>query len=89
MGVGSFSSKSYSEYESKGDGNKILSTEEYLYEIRPYLKDTINDLKNSDSLLAMAFKFISSKDNNEERIMLFKNDDIDIVINDKAGEAIN
>ena len=37
----------------------------------------------------MAFKFISSKDNNEERIMLFKNDDIDIVINDKAGEAIN
>ena len=82
-------SKSYSENESKGDGNKTLSTEEYLYEIRPYLKDTINDLKNADTSLTMAFQFISSKDNNEERIMSLMNDDIDIVINDKAGEAIN
>ena len=82
-------SKCCSENESKGDGNKTLSTEEYLYEIRPYLKDTINDLKNADTSLTMAFQFISSKDNNEERIMPLMNDDIDIVINDKAGEAIN
>ena len=37
----------YPKYESNGDRNKTASPEEYLNEIRPYLKDTINDLKKS------------------------------------------
>ena len=64
-------SKSYSENESKGDGNKTLSTEEYLYEIRPYLKDTINNRKNCDT---WKINFISSKDNDEELIIHSKSD---------------
>ena len=42
--VNSFDSKNnYIEYESKGDKNKNLSSEEYLDMIRPYLRDIIND----------------------------------------------
>ena len=37
------------EYKSKGDRNKILSVEEYLDKIRPYLKGIIKDLKKSDT----------------------------------------
>ena len=37
----------YIEYISKEDDYKILSPEEYLDEIRPYLRDLINDHKTS------------------------------------------
>ena len=47
--VNNFWSNNYIEYKSKGDKNKILSVEEYLDKIRPYLKDIINDLKKSDT----------------------------------------
>ena len=47
--VGNFRSNIYIEYESNGDRNKTLSVEEYLNNIRPYLKDIINDLKKSDT----------------------------------------
>ena len=40
--------KDYIKYESKGDRNKTLSAEKYLYKISPYLKG-INNLKKSDS----------------------------------------
>ena len=35
----------YIEYENKGDKNKTLSIKEYLYTIRPYFRDIINDHK--------------------------------------------
>ena len=35
----------YIEYESRGDKDKNLSPQEYLYMIRPYLKDMINNHK--------------------------------------------
>ena len=47
--VDNFWSNNYIEYESEGDRNKILSVEEYLNKIRPYLKDMINNLKKPDS----------------------------------------
>ena len=56
------------EYESNDDRNKTLSVEEYFNKIRPYLKDIINNLKNSDTWriqLAIANNFISSIDNDE------------------------
>ena len=43
---------------------KTLSVEKYLNKIRPYLKDIINNLKESDMQkvqLAMTINFISSK----------------------------
>ena len=38
----------YIEYESKGDKDKILLSEEYLNMIRPYLRDIINDHKTQE-----------------------------------------
>ena len=37
------------EYKSNGDRNETLSVEEYLNEIRPYLKDILNNLKKPDT----------------------------------------
>ena len=41
--------KNYIEYDIKGDRNKTISNEEYLYLFRPYLKDIIDNLKKSDT----------------------------------------
>ena len=65
--------------------------EEYLSEIRSHLKDIINNLKKSDTWkiqLIMANNFISSINNDEERVMHSKCDNITITINDKADEVI-
>ena len=45
--VNKFWSNNYIEYKSNGDKNKILSIEEYLDKIRPYLRDIVNNLKQS------------------------------------------
>ena len=47
--VNKFWSNSYIEYKSNGDKNKILLAEEYLNKIRSYLRDLVNDLKQSDT----------------------------------------
>ena len=69
-----------------------LSIGEYLNKIRPYLKDVINNLKKSDAWeiqLTMAINVISSKnDNNQERLMHSKRDNIEIKINHEADEVI-
>ena len=48
--INSFSSDDHSEYKSNNDTNRILSIEEYLDKITPYLKDIINDLQKSSAL---------------------------------------
>ena len=66
--VSSFLGSNYSKYESKSDRNKTLSVEEYLNEIRPYLKDITNNLQNTDTWkiqLTVANNFISFIDNDE------------------------
>ena len=48
--VSNFWSNNYIEYDSNGNINKTLSIEEeYLNTIRTYSKDTINNLKKSDT----------------------------------------
>ena len=62
--VGNLYSNSFIEYESNGDRNNILSIKKY-GEIKPCLKDVINNIKKFVSWkiqLAIAIKFISSKD---------------------------
>ena len=69
--VNNFWSTNYIECESNGDRYKILSLEEYLNKIRPYLKDIINSLKKSDTCkiqLTIANNFISSINNDEEHV---------------------
>ena len=39
----------FTEYESNGDRNNIVSFEEYHSKIRPFLKDIVNRLKKSDT----------------------------------------
>ena len=76
-------------YKSNSDRNKTLSVEEYIKKIRPYLKD-INNLKKSDTWkiqLKIANNFNSAINNDEERVMHSKSDNIEIMINDEADEV--
>ena len=89
--VSNFWSKNYIEYESNSDRNKVLSVEEYLNKIRPYLENIIQDLKNPDSQeiqLTIAINFISSKDNDEEGVMHSKGGKIELMIYEKADDII-
>ena len=47
--VNDFQSNNYFQYKSKTDKNRILSVEKYFDKIKPYLRDNINDLKQSDT----------------------------------------
>ena len=65
----------------------IESAEEYFNKIKPYLKDIINDLKKPDTWkiqLTILINSIFSRDDNEEREMHPKNDNIEIMLNDEA-----
>ena len=86
--VSIFSSKKYIEYESNCGRNKILSVEEYLNKIRPYLKDIINNLKKSDTwkIQLTVANNIFSRDHDEERVMHSKSDSIEIMINNEEDE---
>ena len=80
--AGNFWSNNYIEYESKGDKNITISVEKYHNKIRPYLKDIINNLKKSDKRkiqLTIAINFISSRNNDEERVMDSKSGNIEIM----------
>ena len=51
----------------------------------------MNDLKKSDTWkiqLTIAIYFISSKDNDEKRVINSKSNNIETMINDKADEVI-
>ena len=75
-----------------GDRNKTLSVEEYLYKIRPYLKDTIDDVKSSDTWkiqLTITINFITSKDDNDKkRVIYSEGDNMKIMISDEGDEVI-
>ena len=47
--VNNVQSNNYTEYKCNGDKNKVLSVEEHLNKIRPYLKGILNNLKKSDT----------------------------------------
>ena len=78
-------SNNYIEYKSSRNRNKTLSVEEYLNKIRSHLEDIIINLKKSDTWkiqLTIANNFVSSIDNDEERVIHSKSDKIEIIIND-------
>ena len=77
--ISNFWSNNFIEFESNGDRNKTPSVEEYLNKICPYLKHIINNLKKSSTWkiqLTIASNFISSIDNDEERVMHSQSDNI-------------
>ena len=89
--VSNFCDNNYIEYESNGDSNKTLSVEKYLNLIRPHLKHIINNLKKSGtwrSQVTIENNFISSIDNDKERLINSKSDNIEILINDETYKVI-
>ena len=81
---------SYIEYESDGDRNKRLSSEEHLNRIRPYLKDIINDPKKFDAWniqLTIVINSMASEGKEEECVMHLKRDNKEIMINNKVDEV--
>ena len=83
---------SYFEYRSNCDRNKNLSLKEYLYQIKPYLKDIVTDLQESDTWkiqLTIAINFISSKHAEEERAMHLTSNNEDFFTDDNANDTID
>ena len=81
----------YIEYESKGDKDITLSIEEYLYMIRPYLSDIINDHKTQGEWkiqLTVSINFMYSKDFDETDTMHTESDDIEIMLSSETDEII-
>ena len=83
---------SYFEYRSNCDRNKNLSLKEYLYQVKPYLKDIVTDLQESDTWkiqLTIAINFISSKHAEEERAMHSTSNNEDFFTDDNANDIID
>ena len=87
--VNTFWNNNYIDYKSNGDKNKTVSAEEYLNKIGLFLRDLLNDLKQSESWkiqVTMTINFISSKDyNDEDRVMHSRSDNIETL---SINEAI-
>ena len=67
--ITNFWDNNYIEYECNGDKNRKLSLDKYISKIKPYLRNIIINLQNSDVQLTYAINFISLKDAEEKRIM--------------------
>ena len=77
-----FWNNSYTEYESNSGSNKDLTLKEYLDKLKPYLRDIIIDLQNSDTWkihLTIAISFIPSKDVDEEHLMHAKSENVELM----------
>ena len=82
----------YVKYESNGDKDKILTPNEYLDMIRPYLVNMINDHKNKGEWkiqLTAVINFISFKlDSDETRTMYTRSINVEIMTGSDTNEAI-
>ena len=80
----------YAKYESKGD--KILTVEEYLSLIEPYLAGMINDYKSKGEWkvqLTAEINFISLKPGSDEtRVVHTKSDNAEIRIGDDTSDVV-
>ena len=67
--------------ERSDDKKRDLSLDGDLNNIKPYVRNIITDLQNSDTWkiqLKIAINFISSKDSEEERIMHSRSDNMQL-----------
>ena len=85
----------YKYYESRGDKNKQLSVNQYLYKIMPYLSDLINDhkaIRNESSewkiQINMHVNFIPSKDTGEIRTIYLWSDNEEIRQGNETDDII-
>ena len=90
--VSNYWNNNYIEYESNSDKNRNLSLGEYLNKIKPYMRNIIIDLQNSDTWkiqLIIVINFISSKDGQEERVMYSRSDNIKFTSYNDANEVVD
>ena len=78
-------------FESNGDRNKAPPVEKNINKNKPYLKDSINNLKKSGTwriLLIKAINFIFPKHNDKDYVINSKSHNKENMTNEKAGEVI-
>ena len=89
--VSNFWNNNYIEYVSNGDKNRDLSLDEYIGNIKPYLRNIIIDHQSSDTWkiqLTIAINFIPSKDSAEECVMYSGSDNIKFTPYSDANDVI-
>ena len=73
-------------------GSKKLSIKQFFKTMRPYLRNMIDELKKSGEWifrLTMKAFFMSSKNNDNNRLIYLKSDIIEIMISKEADEISN
>ena len=83
---------SYMLYESRGDKDAKIALYEYFDNIKPYLKDMIDEYKFKGEWkiqITMGIIFVSFIDKNETQVMHTKSDNIEIVNGIDTSDAIN
>ena len=65
-----------------------INLHQYIHEIKPYLKDIIDNLKKSKIQLTIAINFISSKETDKELVMHAKSEIIETMIYKQAEVVI-
>ena len=86
-----FWNDNYIDFESNGDKNRNLWLVEYLNKIKPYLRNIIIDLQNSDTWknpLTIAINLISLKNAKEERLMYSRNNNIKFTLYSVSNELL-
>ena len=86
-----FWNDNYIDFESNGDKNRNLWLVEYLNKIKPYLRNIIIDLQNSDTWknpLTIAINLISLKNAKEERLMHSRNNNIKFTLYSVSNELL-
>ena len=85
----------YKYYESRGDKDKKLSVNQYLYKIMPYLSDIINDhkaIRNESNEWKIQINkhvnFVSSKDTGETRTIYVWSDNEEIRSGNEKDDII-
>ena len=89
--MGNLWNNNYTECETNGDRNKNLLLKEYQNIFKPYFRNIIVDLQESDTwkiLLTIAISFIHPKDVDEEPLMHPKSDNIKLKLSNNANEVI-
>ena len=90
--VSNFWNNNYIEYESNSNKNRNLSLAECLSKIKPFLRNIINNLQNSDAWkiqLTIAINFNSSKGAKEERVMHSSSSNIKLTPYSDANDVID
>ena len=90
--VNNFWNNNYIESGNNSNKNRNLSLDEHLKKIKPYVRNTIIDLQNSDTWkiqLTIAINFLSIKDAKKERVMHSRSDNMKFTSYTDANKVVD